>query len=41
MFDKKPNEIMQQVQENLKDKLYKNDTWSVDYIRIHMKATKM
>lgn len=50
MFDKKPFEniapalaeqIRQQAQDNLRDKLFKNDVWHVDYVRIRMKARKL
>ncbi len=50
MFDKKPfenvdpntaNTIMYEAQKNLTDKLFKNNTWNVDYVRIRMKAVKI
>ena len=49
MFVKKPfegmdealkEEIMDEVEESVKDKLYKNDKWFVDYVRIRIKAVK-
>lgn len=50
MFDKKPFEnvdldiaeaIMYEAQKNLTDKLFKNNTWNVDYVRIRMKAVRL
>ncbi len=50
MFDKKPFEnvaddltekIIAEAQEQLKDKLYKDGSWYVDYVRLRMKCRKL